>query len=76
MMCKLQDGCSRPWIWHKAGGQSRLSFAPRRASLVYGAGGASGGRPGIGWHPVYGWFTDGFDTQDLHDAKVLPADLR
>ena len=21
--------------------------------------------------PVYGWFTEGFDTQDLKDAKVL-----
>jgi len=21
--------------------------------------------------PVYGWFTEGFDTADLQDAKVL-----
>jgi hypothetical protein len=21
--------------------------------------------------PVYGWFTDGFDTRDLKDAKAL-----
>jgi predicted ATPase len=21
--------------------------------------------------PIYGWFTEGFDTADLHDAKVL-----
>ena len=21
--------------------------------------------------PVYGWFTEGFDTRDLKDAKVL-----
>jgi len=21
--------------------------------------------------PVYGWFTEGFDTQDLREAKVL-----
>ena len=24
---------------------------------------------------VYGWFTEGFDTADLQDAKVLLADL-
>jgi predicted ATPase len=21
--------------------------------------------------PVYGWFTEGFDTADLHEAKAL-----
>ena len=25
--------------------------------------------------PVYGWFTEGFDTKDLQDAKSLLADL-
>ena len=25
--------------------------------------------------PVYGWFTEGFDTADLKDAKVLLEDL-
>ena len=25
--------------------------------------------------PVYGWFTEGFDTQDLKDARTLLADL-
>lgn len=25
--------------------------------------------------PVYGWFTEGFDTADLHEAKVLLDDL-
>jgi class 3 adenylate cyclase/DNA-binding winged helix-turn-helix (wHTH) protein/tetratricopeptide (TPR) repeat protein len=25
--------------------------------------------------PVYGWFTEGFDTKDLHDAKSLLAEL-
>src|SRR5262249_6236541 len=25
--------------------------------------------------PVYGWFTEGFDTVDLQDAKVLLAEL-
>ena len=22
-------------------------------------------------NPIYGWFTEGFDTADLQDAKVL-----
>ena len=25
--------------------------------------------------PVYGWFTEGFDTRDLKDAKALVDDL-
>jgi hypothetical protein len=25
--------------------------------------------------PIYGWFTEGFDTPDLQDAKVLLEDL-
>jgi predicted ATPase len=25
--------------------------------------------------PVYGWFTEGFDTVDLKQAKALLADL-
>ncbi len=26
--------------------------------------------------PVYGWFTEGFDTRDLREAKVLLNELR
>ena len=26
--------------------------------------------------PVYGWFTEGFDTKDLQEAKALLAELR
>jgi predicted ATPase len=26
--------------------------------------------------PVYGWFTEGFDTLDLKDAKALLEELR
>ena len=25
--------------------------------------------------PVYGWFTEGFDTADLQEAKALLAEL-
>jgi hypothetical protein len=26
--------------------------------------------------PVYGWFTEGFDTADLQEAKTLLGELR
>jgi len=26
--------------------------------------------------PVYDWFTEGFDTKDLQEAKALLAELR
>jgi hypothetical protein len=26
--------------------------------------------------PVYGWFTEGFDTQDLKDARALLDEVR
>ena len=26
--------------------------------------------------PVYGWFTEGFDTRDLKDAKALLDEIR
>ncbi len=26
--------------------------------------------------PVYGWFTEGFDTADLQEAKALLAELK
>ena len=26
--------------------------------------------------PVYGWFTEGFDTRDLKEAKALLGELR
>jgi predicted ATPase len=25
--------------------------------------------------PVYGWFTEGFDTRDLSESKALPEEL-
>jgi predicted ATPase len=35
--------------------------------------GASGMRELLA--PVYGWFTEGFDTRDLKDAKALLDEL-
>ena len=36
---------------------------------------ASGMRPAIFFAPVYGWFTEGFDTLDLKEAKALLDEL-
>ena len=34
------------------------------------------GYPGnVGCAPVYGWFTEGFDTRDLKEAKALLEEL-
>ena len=52
------------------------SFARRRASP--GCGITRAGREGRGPRsprPVYDWFTEGFDTQDLKDAKALLEEL-
>ena len=27
------------------------------------------------WQPIYGWFTEGFDTADLQEAKALLEEL-
>jgi hypothetical protein len=27
------------------------------------------------WVPIYGWFTEGFDTADLKEAKALLDEL-
>ena len=32
---------------------------------------ASGAKPVSCWHAIYGWFTEGFDTADLQEAKAL-----
>jgi hypothetical protein len=36
---------------------------------------ANGMRLAISSSPVYGWFTEGFDTLDLKDAKALIDEL-
>jgi hypothetical protein len=32
-------------------------------------------RQGAEFGPVYGWFTEGFDTRDLKEAKALLEEL-
>jgi len=51
-----------------------MNCAPPRASRLWG----EQGRPSEAHDllaPVYGWFTEGFDTPDLKDAKALLAEL-
>jgi hypothetical protein len=47
------------------------NFARPQASLVSGA---NRGRRAEALHllaPIYGWFTEGFDTRDLNEAKTM-----
>ena len=46
-----------------------LRAATRLAGLWYGQGRDAESRDLLA--PVYGWFTEGFDTPDLKDAKAL-----
>jgi predicted ATPase len=47
------------------------SFVRRPAWRGFGAIRVSGVRPRDLLAPVYGWFTEGFDTLDLKEAKTL-----
>jgi hypothetical protein len=49
--------------------------APPRASPGCGASRADGARARDLLAPVYGWFTEGFDTADLKEAKALLDEL-
>ena len=52
-----------------------LNCAPRRASRGFWATTGGARRRGELLPPVYDWFTEGFDTADLKDAKALLAEL-
>ena len=75
---------------HSRGGGSLLSAGPRRGSPPAGQipGAARRHEPGRLWQqqgkrdeahallaPIYGWFTEGFDTADLQEAKALLEEL-
>ena len=51
-----------------------MSFAPRRALPGCGEQGRRTEAREL-LAPVYGWFTEGFDTADLKEAKALLAEL-
>ena len=52
-----------------------MNCAPRRASPGCGANRAGAPKRAICSPPVYGWFTEGFDTADLKEAKALLDEL-
>jgi hypothetical protein len=54
--------------------QNRLNSGPPRASRLCGATKASAAKSAK-LAPIYGWFTEGFDTPDLKAAKALLDDL-
>ena len=51
------------------------SCAPRRVSRNFGKREAGARKPYELLAPVYSWFTEGFDTKDLVDAKQLLDEL-
>ena len=55
--------------------RDRWSCAPRPASPASGTIRASAHEARDLLAPVYGWFTEGFDTADLKDAKALLDEL-
>jgi class 3 adenylate cyclase len=71
----------------RGGGHRRHHLSPRRAGDVRGVRAPCGSghsrprpaRDGVCLAavtaPLYAWFTEGFDTKDLRDAKALPAAL-
>ena len=61
--------------WRGVSKRNPGNCAPRRASPGCGANRAGGPRPASLLAPVYGWFTEGFDTADLKEAKALLDEL-
>jgi hypothetical protein len=58
---------------HRRQGHSRAPNIPSLARLRRDQGKVQEARDLLG--PVYGWFTEGFDTRDLKDAKALLEEL-
>ena len=55
--------------------RNRWNCAPRRASPGCGAKQGRRAEARELLAPVYGWFTEGFDTADLKDAAMLLSEL-
>jgi hypothetical protein len=51
--------------------QGEQGVRDRRGAVCRGPVGQSRRPPARRPAPVYGWFTEGFDTADLKDAKAL-----
>jgi predicted ATPase len=60
------------WRWRRVNKPDRSNCARRRAS--WGEQGRRGEARDL-LAPIYGWFTEGFDTADLKEAKRLLDEL-
>jgi predicted ATPase len=58
---------------HRRQGHSRAPSIPSLARLWCDQGKVQQARELLA--PVYGWFTEGFETRDLKDAKALLEEL-
>ena len=54
--------------------RTKLNVQPRKASHVSGSLRARCSKREL-LAPIYGWFTEGFDTRDLKEAKALLGEL-
>ena len=72
---KRHHGCSGRSIPPGASRRNRWSCAPRPASPGCGRDQGKRAEAHDLLAPVYGWFTEGFDTADLKDAKALLDEL-
>jgi predicted ATPase len=71
----IRRGLMSTASWPRA---QRAKSCELRAAMSNGAALARSGKPHQGRDlpaPVYGWFTEGFDTLDLKDAKALLDEL-
>ena len=71
------DELSAMHIWDVDPDVAQAAFPPRRALsakfFAFAVGKTTEARDLLA--PVYGWFTEGFDTADLKDAKALLDEL-
>jgi hypothetical protein len=68
MQCKASSGCSGSGVNQCL---TKKSHQPRTPLAPPGQGGASARTLA----PIYDWFTEGFDTLDLKEAKALLEEL-
>jgi hypothetical protein len=61
MLATLKSGKTAIWRMSMTSLPPNNRFRPRREGRDHA--------------PVYGWFTEGFDTRDLKDAKMLLKEL-
>ena len=70
-----RNSIARPWASPRSRRRSSGNCAPRRALPGSAATRAAQAEARDLLAPVYGWFTEGFDTPDLEEAKALLDEL-